>query len=86
METAVEMSRAISNFSNSDYGVGITGKLNRVDTNNPYGEDNMVFVSIYDKDSDQYHNFKVEATEENRILNKEKVIKKIEGELLSLLG
>ena len=33
----------------SDYGVGITGKLNRVDKNNPFGEDNIVFISIYDQ-------------------------------------
>ena len=34
METAMEMSKNISIFSNSNYGVGITGKLNRVDINN----------------------------------------------------
>ena len=48
IETAREMSKNISIFSNSNYGVGITGKLNRVDKNNLYGEDNVVFISIYD--------------------------------------
>ena len=52
IETAREMSRNISLFTNSNYGIGITGKLNRIDSNNPYGKDNVVFISIYDKDSE----------------------------------
>ena len=31
IKTAEEMSRKISAFANSNYGIGITGKLNRVD-------------------------------------------------------
>ena len=50
METAHEMALNISKFANSDFGVGITGKLNRADVNNNYGKDNQVFVSIYYKD------------------------------------
>ena len=61
IETANEMSKNISDFSNSNYGVGITGKLNRVDKHNPYGEDNIVHISIYDKDNDKYYNYIVEA-------------------------
>ena len=85
METAVEMSTNISKFANSDYGVGITGKLNRVDQNNPYGEDNIVFISIYDSDNNEYYNKKVEAVESSREANKELVIKKIEEVLLSII-
>ena len=55
-ETANEMSKNISLFTNSDYGIGVTGKLNRVDVNNPYGEDNVVFISIYDKINDKFTN------------------------------
>ena len=50
-ETADEMSKNISLFTNSNYGIGVTGKLNRVDINNPYGEDNIVYISIYDKEN-----------------------------------
>ena len=46
IQTANEMSYNIAKFANSNLGVGITGKLNRVDKNNPYGEDNVVFISI----------------------------------------
>ena len=33
IETADEMSKVISNYTNSNYGVGITGKLSRPDIN-----------------------------------------------------
>ena len=73
IETAEAMSEAIVSFTNSDYGVGITGKLNRVDKENPYGEDNIVFISIYDKENNHHTNITVEATEPSRKENKEKV-------------
>ena len=36
-ETSMEMSKRISEFTNSHYGVGITGKINKDDENKPYG-------------------------------------------------
>ena len=85
METAIEMSKNIALFANSNIGVGITGKLNRVDINNPFGEDNVVFISIYDKDNDKFYNYKVEATEGSRKENKELVINKIKEELINII-
>ena len=76
-ECSIEMSKNISEFSGSDFGVGITGKLNRVDINNPFGEDNVVFISIYDKENDKFYNEKIEATLGSRKDNKELVIEKI---------
>ena len=77
IETAIEMSKNISSFACSDIGVGITGKLNRVDVNNPYGEDNVVFISIYDAKSKKCYNDKIEATLGSRKEDKELVINKI---------
>ena len=77
METAEEMSKNISKFTGSILGVGITGKLNRVDINNPYGEDNVVFVSVYDSRTKNFLNAKVEAVRGSRKENKELVIEKI---------
>ena len=77
METANEMSKNISLFTNSNYGIGITGKLNRIDKYNPYGKDNIVYISIYDSDNDEYYNSIVEATCIGRIENKELIINKI---------
>ena len=38
IETAMEMSKNIAEFSNADYGIGITGKINREDQNNMFGD------------------------------------------------
>ncbi len=76
-EVADEMSKKITGYTNSDYGIGVTGKLNRVDKYNPYGQDNLVYVSIYSKKDDTYHHATVECTEEDRKNNKELVISTI---------
>lgn len=77
VETAKEMSKKISDFANSTYGVGITGKLNRVDKNNKFGSDNTVFVSIYDSNNDKYHTFSIDVEKSSRLENKIEVINKI---------
>ncbi len=85
METAKEMSKEISNYTSSDYGIGITGKLNRIDKDNPYGKDNMVFVSIYEKDNKNFITFEIEATEKTRVKNKELIIEKIIEQLEKII-
>lgn len=76
-EVANEMSKCISDYTNSDYGVGVTGKLNRVDKFNPYGSDNIVYISIYSKKDNKYHTATVECTAPSRKENKELVINTI---------
>ncbi len=76
IETAKEMSKKISDFTNSTYGVGITGKLNRIDKNNKFGSDNTVFVSIYDSNNDKYHTFSIDVEKSSRLENKMEVINK----------
>lgn len=85
METANEMSRSISAYTSSNYGVGITGKINKADPYNPYGENNKIFISIYDKDNDRYHNKEITADSVSRSQNKEIIIKEITEMLLSIL-
>ena len=85
-EVAMEMSKAISIFANSDYGIGITGQLNRVDPCNPYGISNQVFVSIYDRDFDSYYTFDTFVDKETRELNKEFVIGLIKEEFINILN
>ncbi len=86
MQVANEMSKKISDFTNSDYGIGITGKLNRVDVNNPYGEDNIVYISIYEKEKDKFYNYTMEVTEKSREENKELIINLIANELIKILN
>ena len=85
METAMEMSKNISKFSESNYGIGITGKLNRIDKDNPYGKDNVVFVSIYDKDKDEYYNFSKEVQQGSRKDNKQIIIDEIIKKLKEII-
>ena len=86
MEVANEMSKGISNYTGSNYGVGITGKLNRVDKFNPYGKDNMVYISIYDSDNDKYYNDTFTCVEGSRLDNKELVIDKVIDLLRSIFN
>lgn len=85
IETADEMSKNICLYTNSNYGVGVTGKLNRIDEMNPYGDDNTVFISIYDNDNNEYYHEIVKVTAKNRQENKNLIIKKIKGMLLDIL-
>lgn len=77
IETAKEMSRAIAMYTNSTYGVGITGKLNRIDRFNMTGSDNIVFISIYDSYNNKYYTDTMCVTLDTRIDNKDAIICKI---------
>ena len=85
METAKEMSHVISSYTNSNYGIGVTGKLNRVDEENPYGEDNIVFINIFDKDNNKDISFTIEAIKSSRKENKKLVCDTIINQLLECL-
>jgi len=86
MEVAKEMSKQISEFANADYGIGITGKLMKPDKENMQGDDNMVFVSIYDYVNDKYHGMSIEVSKKTREENKMFVINLIVKELLNILN
>ena len=86
MEVAKEMSKAISDFAESDIGVGVTGKMGVIDPANPYGDDNTIYVSIYVKDDDTYHTLKMNTKYDNRKENKEMIIDRITEVLLSILN
>ncbi len=77
IEVAKEMSRSISNFTGSDYGVGITGQLKKIDENNLSDNDNIVYISIYDKSKDFYYTMSVEVLDTSRSENKKYVVNKI---------
>ena len=85
METAISMAKAITNFTNCDYGVGITGKLNRIDEENPYGEDNQVFIAIFDKEKNKFYKETIKVEEKSRKENKQLVINKVKEILLNIL-
>lgn len=85
MATAIEISKKISQFTSSNYAIGITGKLNRVDVHNLSGDDNIVYFSIYNKDEDIVYNDFLKVTKSSRKENKEEVIDKIIDNLYEIL-
>ena len=85
IETANEMSKNIAIFTNSNYGVGITGQLNRYDPYNKTNENNIVYISIYDKESNSFINKKIKVSEKSRRDNKEIIINEVIDILKKLL-
>ena len=83
IETAHEMALNISKFTNSDIGIGITGKLNRADENNNFGKDNEVFISIYYKNN--YYDMNVIVDKKSRKDNKLVIIDIISEKLEEIL-
>lgn len=77
IEVAKEMSKKISDFTNSSYGVGITGKINRPDKANITDNDKMIYISIYDKEENFYYTITVEAIDMPRSENKNLIVTKI---------
>ena len=73
-EVAIAMAKAISNYTNSNYGVGVTGKLKKFDEANPYGEDDIVYLAIYDRDNDICYNEKIKLISDSRIDCKTEII------------
>ena len=85
MQTANEMSKKISMFTSSDFGVGITGKLNKKDPNNLYGDDNKVYISVYDRKNDTFYNKEVTVNSFDRKENKDYVLNEVFSLIYGLL-
>ncbi len=85
MEVAKDMAKVIANFTNTNYGIGITGKLNRQDKNNPYGDDNTVFISIYDKDKNEYFDSTLKVSGITRSESKNEIIEKVKTMLKEII-
>lgn len=85
IETAKEMSKKISDFTNSDYGVGVTGTINEIDPNNISKSISKVYLSVYIKSSDEYLTKCINTIKASRIENKEYITKNIVEMLRSVL-
>lgn len=84
-EVANEMSKNISNFTSSNYGIGITGQLNRYDPYNKTKENNIVYISIYDKDNNSFINKEIKVHKKSRKDNKKNIINEVINILINLL-
>ena len=85
IETAKEMSKKISDFTNSDYGVAVTGTINEIDPNNISKSISKVYLSVYIKSSDEYLTKCINTIKASRIDNKEYITKNIVEMLRSVL-
>ena len=85
MEVAKEMARLATVNGESDYGVGITGTLNRQDPNNPTDRMNMVYFAIYDKEEDTYIEQKMSVSSFDRVENKKMIMRLLVMRLKTLL-
>ena len=84
-EVAKEMSKSITDFTNSDYGIGITGKLNKINPNNLVGDNNIVYISIYDRENDYYVVKTLTVDKSECKTQKNIIIKTVFNELIDIL-
>lgn len=73
-EVATDMAKAIADFASSDYGIGITGKI-----------ECKAYVCIYIKEQDKCLNYCLELKESERENNKREIISLIISKLLDIL-
>lgn len=85
MNVAREMAKSIRDFALSDYGIGITGKINRRDENNLFGDENKIYYSIYDKENDKFYDYSLTAINDTRFNNKVMIKNDISKSLLNIL-
>lgn len=85
IEVAKEMAKKISDYTNSDIGIGITGKINREDQNNPGGNNNQIYYSIYIKNENKYYEKQLETIKDTRLNNKKYIIENITKTLKEII-
>ena len=87
VEVAREMAKTISTVANSNIWIGITGKINREDKQNKYGENDKIYVSIYLKEENKNIDLEIRAIPNvSREENKQLVIKKLCEKLKDILA
>ena len=85
METANSMSKAISDYTGSTYGIGVTGQINKVDPANVVDNSNKIYVSIYDRENDKFYNKELTALQTDRKANKDYIVDVIKDIMTSIL-
>lgn len=84
IETAIEMAKAVKINTGSNYSIGVTGQLGRIDPSNPEEKLNHVWFAILDKD-DNITSKEIVVPSDDRSKQKEYVINEIAKELICLL-
>ena len=90
MEVAMDMAKKIAVYTNSCFGIGVTGKLKKVDENNLYGEDDVVFLAVFDHDNssefeDIIYGIKIRLKHDTREENKKQIINEFTKLMMKIL-
>lgn len=83
-EVSRQMSKIISDFTKSTYAVGITGKTNKIDSNNLSKNDNKIFISIYNSKTKKYVDLLLTCPNKKREECKKYITNKILEKLLTI--
>ncbi len=84
-EVAKDMALKISEFADSDIGIGITGKINKPDLDNYTDNDSIIYVSIYDREKNTFTNESIEAISDTRENNKKHILTRVTSLLKKVL-
>lgn len=86
IEVAREMAKNISKFTGSDIAIGVTGKINREDINNPGTTNNIIYYSIYIQKDNCYYDAILNTINDTRINNKKYITESIKNKLLEIIN
>ena len=84
-EVTHEMSKKISEFTSSTYGVGISGMINRFDEFNPGGVDNEIYTTIYNSKTNEFIDNKIICPNKKRKDCKEYIVNQVLEILVKLI-
>lgn len=84
-EVTREMSKKISEFASSTYGIGISGKINRFDEFNPGGTNNEIYATIYNSNDKTFTDIFIECPNKKRIECKKYIVDKVLKKLLEII-
>ena len=84
-ETTHEMSKCISDYTSSTYGIGISGMINRFDEFNPGGKNNEIYITIYNSKTKEYIDKKVICPPKPRKECKEYIVNEALEEFIKII-
>ncbi len=79
-----EMALNVCKIANSDFSIGITGMIGRIDPNNKSKETDTVYISIYSKEEDEFYDYRIKPEGEKRIDKKYYIIDFIKEKLYGI--
>lgn len=83
-ETAIEMAKVVKQKANSNIGIGVTGQLGRIDSNNPVDNINCVWFATIDE-SNKIVVKKINVPDTDRRNQKQFVLNEVAATILELI-